>query len=104
MNSNKGKELSKADFMALLASGTSTTKAPAGKADWVEIFKEATKLTAPITISDFYAKFVKGVVTKQRAKNVLDELFTKKKVARIYDGGRYHYSFDPEMIKAQHEE
>ena len=104
MNSNKGKELSKADFMALLASGTSATKAPAGKADWEAIFKEATKLTAPISISDFYAKFVKGVVTKQRAKNVLAELWAKKEVARIYEYGRYYYSFDPAMIKAQHGE
>lgn len=104
MNSDQGKQLSKADFMELLASGTATTKAPAGRADWDAIFKEATKLTTPITIKDFYAKFIKGVVTRQRAKNVLDNLFDKKKVARIFDGVRYHYSWDPEMIKLQHGE
>ena len=104
MSSNEGNQLSRKAFMDLLTSGSPTTKAPAGKADWDEIFKKATKLTAPITIRDFYAKYVKGVVTRQRAKNVLDALFDKKKVARIYEGGRYYYSWDPEMISLQHAE
>jgi len=95
--------ISRADFFRLLKEGADTA-APSGKADWEAIIKEAKTAELPFTATQFYQRYVKGVVTPQRSKGKLAELFARKQIARIYYGGRYYFTFDPEMIEAQQAE
>ena len=86
--------ISRKEFFDLLQAQKDKPNGPTrGKADWEAIYKELKGVNVPMDIKTIYELFVKGVVTRYRTKNKLQEWAKAERCLEIYEGGKYYYYF-----------
>ncbi len=90
--------LSRDEFKKLLKEGFETPVR--GKADWDRILKELKrvhrrKTAVPLTISQIYQNYVKGVVSRFRTRKKLEEWRAQGVCTRVFYKGQWYYWFGP---------
>jgi len=87
--------ISKEEFFRLLQT---SPKAPhQGNADWDAIYKALKETNVPVDISTIQEHYVKGVVTRQRTKNVLQTWAVQGRCFQVWHEGRYWYFFGDQL-------
>jgi len=85
-------------FRELLTRGMTRAKKH-GKANWPKILAALRKDGGIYSTTQVWEIFVKKAVNRYRTKEVLHKYADTGKIARVYKGGQYWWTANPEIVK-----
>lgn len=97
---DKNKRISKEEFFRLLDDPDAQEAPGYSKANWDAIYDALRETNIPLDIRTIYEQYVKGVVTRYRTKNKLQEWAAQDKCLMIFKWGRYWFYFGDEAFEA----